>query len=244
MRPKTVVTSNIVRLSSALDRISERNSGEEGMVLLTGRTGEGKTTAATFVAAKTNALCIKAGAMWGTRKLIERLSTGFGLETFHRMDNMVEGIVEMLLTKPQPIFIDELDYIFARPRALDVIRDIYDEARVPIVLSGSDQIPPRLRSHPKHGRFARRVSQWITFHGMTQADSSKIIEEYAECGIDKKLQQALHRTSEGNAAALKAGIHVVELFAVANDLQEVTAKEWGRRPLPSPSSKGYAYGDS
>ena len=239
MHPKTVVTSNVVRLVGALDQLQSRDSGEDGMALLAGRTGEGKTTAVHYVAGRAGAVRIRARVTWGLRSLLGELSEALGLERRHRTDDMVRALVEQLLADPRPVFVDEADYLFARPTMLDSLRDVYDESRVPVFLVGSDSLPPRLRSHAHHGRFTRRISRWISFDGLTAPDADKVLDELAECGIDEPLRAKMYRTSEGNVAAFTAGLCQIERFAATNGLEEVTAEAWGDRPLPSPTPRGF-----
>ena len=149
MRKKIVETTNISALIRTLESLSARGAGEEGMALFYGPPGAGKTTALAYAQLRTQATMLRARSTWSVTSMLGQLLRELGLSETGSRDTRLDRIVEHLSMHPRAILVDEVDYALRRPDLLDVLRDVYDLSKVPIVLVGMQDAPRILRSHPR-----------------------------------------------------------------------------------------------
>lgn len=231
MRNKVVLTSNVDAFMGALRTLQTRSEREEGMGLLWGLPGEGKSTTISHVAIRTDAIFLRARVTWTVSTMLRALSKEMQLEEGRYRDPMIERIVESLSRLPRPIFIDEADYLFRQTDMLDALRDIYDDTKVPIILVGMEDIARKIRSHYRFNRFERRITQWIEFKGLSLGDVRKVARELCEVELEDDLIEHIHKQTEGNIGNVVIALAKVEKFGSMNALPLVTLADYGSRPL-------------
>lgn len=250
MRLKTAMTKNIRRFLGAVDDLINRPQGTEGMGLLWGHPGEGKTTALAYVVNAVNTGYggyVRAMSSWTVTSMLGKICEEMGGHRKLRRADMIDFIAERLAdSKIKALFIDEADHLFDKPRKFDMaesLRDIYDVSGVPIVLCGMENIA---RTVQTHGRFARRITQWIEFTGIDLADARTLADTVCEVSIEPCLLQHLHEEARGNIGRMVIGLTKIERMARTSGLLRVNAEQWGRRPLfydqPVFSGKGAGRG--
>ena len=226
----TVQTSNIVRFMSAIGRLNESAASEEGMGILYGHPGEGKTTAIAYAAIQTNAVYLRASVVWTVTTMLQALSEELYVPVARQRAPMLKACAEALSQSRRPVIIDEADYV-CRPNrqsldVLDALRDVYDLARVPVVLVGlPDDEMVRLLSPVQTGpfaRFSRRISERVEFRGLRAADARLVATELCEVGIEDALADELHRQAGGNIGRLVKELARVERAARTNKITAVT----------------------
>ena len=150
MRKKIVETTNISALIRTLESLSARSAGEEGMALFYGPPGAGKTTALAYAQLRTQATMLRARSTWSVTSMLGQLLRELGLSETGSRDTRLDRIVAAPMSMhPRAILVDEVDYALRRPDLLDVLRDVYDLSKVPVVLVGMQDAPRILRSHPR-----------------------------------------------------------------------------------------------
>ncbi len=214
----------------ALDRSCR--SREEGMGLLWGDPGQGKSTSVAFAANKHTAIYVRARVTWSVTTMLASLCSELGLEPHQRRNTMLDAIAEGLSARPRPIFVDEADYLFRQTDMLDALRDLYDVASVPVVLIGMEDMPKRVRSdRAKFSRFERRITQWIQFNGLTFDDARRVATELCEVEVDDDLVARVHEANAGNIGRMVRGFALIETFASSNGLTKVTLGDYGNRDV-------------
>jgi DNA transposition AAA+ family ATPase len=247
MKNEIVITSNLVRCMASIERLMSRDEKVEGMGLLYGLTGEGKTTAVTYVCNRLDAIYMRARSTWTPRTLLQSLVGELGLAATYSLDPMMQMAVDHLRLNRSPVFIDEADYLVtshSRPALIDVMRDLYDETKVPVILIGSGSLERRLQTNSRLAKHRRRISQWIEFRGVTLEDAKKIVAQLAEVEVATDLVTKMFSSSQGNMGALIAAIYKVEEFAALNGLSSISNAEWQGRDLPSPNKHGFYVHDA
>jgi DNA transposition AAA+ family ATPase len=233
MKEKMAMTSNMRRFLTAVDDLLNRPRGTEGMGLLWGLPGEGKTTAIAHFVNATGGVYARAMSSWTVTSMLGYLCKELGGQRLLRRADMVDYIVEQLAQpgKLRPIFIDEADHLFDKPKKFEMaesLRDIYDISGCPIILCGMENIA---RTVQAHGRFARRITQWIEFTGIDQADARTVADELCEVRIADCLLRHLHQEARGNIGRMVIGLTKIERLAKASALTTVTREHWGDREL-------------
>ena len=231
MRHKVVVTSNIVRLLYALEQLGRRGAGEEGMGLLWGLPGEGKSTAIGYVVNHHGGLFLRARVTWSVTSMLRALLAELSLEGGYFRDPMMEAVIRELLRAPRPIFVDEADYLFRNAEMLDALRDIYDNTRVPVVLIGMEDIARRMRTHERLSRFRRRITEWIEFRGLAQEDARRLADELCEVEVGRDLLERVYNEAAGNVGKIVIALSKIERLGFANSLPCVDLEHFAARSL-------------
>ena len=244
MRHVMAMTKNMRRFLGAVDELVNRPMGTEGMGLLWGKPGEGKSTSIAYVVNAMDGVYARAMSSWTVTSMLGYLCKELGGHRMLRRADMVDFIVEQLAGKPRPIFIDEADHLFDKPKKFEMaesLRDIYDMSGCPVILCGMEDIARTIQSH---GRFARRITQWIEFRGIDLTDARTVAGEVCETGVEDCLLQHLHSEANGNIGRMIIGLSKIERMARASNIEAVGLDQWGDRelfwdqPIFSTHSKG------
>lgn len=223
------MTKNVRRFLAAVRELSQRGPGLEGMGLLGGEPGEGKTTTLAYVSNLVNGVYVRANACWTVTAMLAEISHELGLPRQRLKHPMINGIIGAMLVEPRPIFVDEADYLLRSFDMLDTLRDIYD--MVPgacVILVGMEELAAKVRAN---GRFARRVTQWVEFSGLDAADAVTLAATVCEVEVGRDLVEHLHRETRGNVGRMVVGLTRIESLGKANGLASVDLAAWGDRQL-------------
>ena len=156
MKHEMAMTKNVKRFLAGGRDVKNRPLGVEGMVLLGGEPGEGKSTAIAYATNMMNGIFLRAMRTWTVTSKLGALCVEQGLERMRFRSPMMEATVEKLMEHPRPIFIDEADYLMKGSDMLDILRGIYDLTGSPVVLIGIQEMACKVQ---RRGRFARRITQ-------------------------------------------------------------------------------------
>ncbi|MFZ2948935.1 MAG: AAA family ATPase [Desulfuromonadaceae bacterium] len=186
MKHKLASTKNVRRFQTALRELRDRPLGVEGMGLLWGKPGEGKTTIIAHSANETDGVYLRANAGWTVTSMLQTLVRELGGTPGNRRAPMMDWCFDKLRGGKRPIFVDEADYLFRQTEMLDALRDVYDETGSPVILIGMEDIA---RTIQNNGRFARRITAWIQFNGLdtlelTVSERHRISIRWHEKGRD------------------------------------------------------------
>lgn len=231
MKHVMAMTKNMRRFTQAIDELLNRPQGTEGMGLLWGPPGEGKTTAVAFVHNVYDGIFVRAVGCWTVTSMLGDLCKELGGHRMLRRSDMVEYIVHELTRDglaPRPIFVDEADYCFRQFEMVDSLRDIYDLSGCPVILIGMEDIARRIRTNE---RIARRITQWVEFKGLDLEDTALVAADCCEVTIRPDLIAHIHRETGANIGRAIIGLNKIEKFAQVAGLTTIGCNEWGDRPL-------------
>lgn len=231
MRHEMAMTKNVRRFLIAVQSLNDRPPGLEGMGLLWGLPGEGKTTTLTYVVNQLNGVYVRANACWCVSAMLGEIAHELGLERKRLKAPMMNDIIKKLMEEPRPIFVDEADYLLRQNDMIDALRDIYD--MVPgsaVVLVGMEEMAVKVRSN---GRFARRITQWIEFSGIDLGDARVVADTICEVPVADDLLAHLHGLSRGNIGRMTVGLARIETFGRSAGYLDrpVDLSAWGEREL-------------
>lgn len=230
MKHELAKTKNVRCFLSALQELRSRPMGVEGMGILWGEPGEGKSTVVAYATNLFNGVFVRAKRSWTMTGLLEAITLELGGTPGHRRSKMEDWIEKRLMESPEEriIFVDEADYLFNSRDMLDVLRDIYDQTGTPVVLVGMENIARRIQ---ENGRFARRITTWIEFKGVDAADARVLADTVCEVKIADDLLSHLHREAKANIGRMVVGLSRIERLAKTSGLEKVKLADWGERPL-------------
>ncbi len=204
----------------------ERSLNVEGMSLLRGRPGDGKTWGTAFVCNRANGVYVRALKTWSISNMLAAMVSELGGKPGRFKNPMFEYVVKQLKVTRRSLFIDEADYL--SEDMIDVVRDIYDLSRRPIVMIGMDDIT---RSLATNERFMRRITQEVHFKPLDMDDTRRVCDDKCEVEVENDLLAKLHMESGGNVGLLTNGLAKIERHAKTGNIGTVDLKSWGQRRL-------------
>ncbi len=237
MRHKMAMTKNVKRFLAAVRDLQNRSLGTEGMGLLWGLPGEGKSTTIAYAVNMLDGVFMRANTCWSVTSMLSDIMTELGLSPMYRKSPMIKAIVEKLMLRPRPVFIDESDYLFRQAEMVDVLRDIYDLTGSPVILIGMEEMARKIQTR---GKFARRITQWIEFAGIDAADARTLADTVCEVNISDGLLEFVRSEANANIGRMTTAMSKIESFGRTNQLISVTRSDWGDRTLfyDQPNFKG------
>lgn len=235
MRYEMAKTKNVRKFLAALNDLRARPMGVEGMGILWGKPGEGKTTVLAFAMNVFNGIFIRAKRSWTMTSLLEAIIIELRGVPGRRRSQM-EAMIEKRLMESEEdriILVDEADYLFssrsmASNDMLDVLRDIYDSTGTPIVLAGMENIARRIQ---EEGRFARRINSWVEFQGIDLDDTRIVADTLCEVGVADDLLAHLHRECKASIGNIVPALSRIENLGKTTGIKTVDMAAWGERPL-------------
>jgi len=209
MKREFAITKNVARLNYAVHTLMNSPHGIERMGLLYGFSGEGKTTTVDYLIDQTDGISLRAMRGWTPTWMLSTLCAELRLSEKIRHSNrkqiMHEAIVAQLSERPRPIFIDEIDHLFAAHNSrngsdiLECLRDIYDTVKAPVLLVGEENSAVAIQDSC---RFARRITQWVEFRGIDRADARILADTVGEVRISDDLLDYLYDEAGANVGRM------------------------------------------
>lgn len=228
MRHTLAITANLKTLNKAFRELCERHPDVPGMGVLTGATGSGKSTAIDWLVQQSNGVYVRAIRSWSLNTMLAALCAECYGGRLNRNADMVSYIVEHLRSNRRPVFIDEGDHLLKSLDMLETLRDIHDLSGQPLIVVGMDEFEKRI-VHRK--QFARRVLQWVRFRPLDLDDARIFVNTVCEVKVADDLVLKLHADAAGSIGLMAVGVALVEAYAKDQDLEEISAKDWGDRQL-------------
>ena len=228
MKDDMAMTKNVRRFLAAVRELNDRPMGVEGMAILWGEPGEGKSTTVAFACNAMDGTFLRINTCWTLTSMLAALMVELGLPTYGRKAPMMSLAIKALTEKPRPIFLDEADYMFQHPDMLDAMRDIYDITGSPVILIGMEEFARKVQSR---GKFARRITQCVRFCGIDIEDSRTVVEAICDVQLSDDLLAHVHKEAKKNIGRMVTGLARIEQFGKLNALETVTKKDWGNREL-------------
>ncbi|WP_209007218.1 AAA family ATPase [Roseibium litorale] len=167
---------NVARLFGLVSKLQSRSGGLPGIGVFHGPSGYGKTISTIFAQNRTRALLLQIGDSWTRKKLLEKLLEELG-ETGRKgsIANMAEWAIECLAEDPdRPLIIDEADKLVDKGM-IELLRELYEHAQVPVLLIGEELLPEKLM---KHERVHNRVLSWVAAQPCNASDARKLADIY------------------------------------------------------------------
>lgn len=235
MKAKIAPVKNIARLGDALDAVIDRSDGTEGMVLVYGATGVGKSTALAYYLNQYNAIYVEASPAWSLGSMLSAICLAMGHMPKGRAADLEKQITDEMMQQGRPLFVDELDHILlpgqtTSLRMLEALRSIYDKSRMPVVMSGMDKIDRKIKLREQ---LARRVFQWVEFTDLDAADVRITADTLLDCHLEDDLLADIVTATQGRMGRLIPVLAAIDRRAKGNGWITVDKNLWGGKPWPT-----------
>lgn len=224
MKNLVVETKNVGRLIAA--HAALKNSGYQlpKIGLVHGLAGAGKTTAIAHLSQTEGGCFVRATAVWTPKAMLQAILRELGREDIGgNNQTKLDEVIKLLAIANLPLFVDEADYLFSRPSTLDILRDIHDQAGVPLFLIGMERISRKVNSREL---VASRVAQEVKFAPLDLEDARLVADSLSEVRLADDLLADLHKRANGSIRRITVGLSVVEAFGRQMNLNPIPLEAW------------------
>lgn len=155
---------------------------EQGLGAILGRSGYGKTYALQYYADKPNVIYMECDELMTTGDIIAYLEKMLQLPSKDTSNwdrvNRIKDYFRSRHNQGYLLIFDEADKLLNKhtQKKLEVIRNIYDQSRVGVVISGEPHLNTQLKRYSE--RFANRIDVAVHLNGLTKTDVERYLERY------------------------------------------------------------------
>lgn len=205
----------------------EAGEGSPRMGLLYGPSGYGKSVASAFTASRTQAAYVEAKSIWTQRSILEAIAEELGIVRLGRSaPRILDQIIDQLNAEPRGLLIDEMDYLVKR-QYVDIIRDLHDATRVPIVMIGMEALPAKLREWEQ---FHNRILIMTPAQPSSTADARALRDHYCtRISVEDDLVERIADNCRGVTRRIVTNLKLVQREAIAAGEAIVDSAWWGDR---------------
>lgn len=224
--PPAQLTNMRLALSTMME-CQEAPEGSPRLGLLYGFSGYGKSVASAYVAARLRAAYIEAKSAWTQRSLLEALAKELGIAKLARNGpGLLDQIIAQLLHDPAPLIIDEMDHL-VRKQSVEIIRDIHDAARIPILMIGEESLPAKLKEWE---RFDNRILVATPAQPATVEDALLLRDHYCNrVQVADDLVAAIAQVTKGVTRRIVVNLQDVQKVAINSGMGAISRADWGDR---------------
>lgn len=217
MKKVFVKTNNVKKFIAMMNNLQNRAEGVPGMGLVYGEPGLGKTQTINWWAYKNNAILVRCTQLMTARWLLNEILDEMGELNCSKLADCFKVIVRNLITEPQILIIDEIDYLTVDSRAVETLRDIHDKTNVPIILVGMTNAKSRIK---RFRHLYDRLSEIVQFKPFTKADVIGIVKELSEVEMTDCAIKSIYSNVNRFRQIVKI-INKAELYAQSNGLNSI-----------------------
>lgn len=227
--PPARLTNMRLGLATMLD-CQDAEEGSPRFGLFYGPSGYGKSFAAAAIAANLGAAYVVAQSIWSQRTLLETIGRELGIIKLERTGPRLLGqIVDHLQADPVPLIIDEMDHL-VKKQSVEIIRDIHDGARVPILMIGEESLPAKLKEWE---RFDNRILVATAAQPSTMDDALLLRDYYcSRVDVADDLVAAIVEATKGVTRRIVVNLQNAQKAAFDSGAERINLAGWrdsGRR---------------
>lgn len=219
---------NVALATSAMQRAVDRPLHLPGMVTFSGPSGFGKSMAAAYVANKFRAFYVECKSTWTRKAILDAILREMGKVPAKTIAAMTDQIADELVISGRPLIIDEMDHVVDK-RAVEVIRDIYEGSKAPILLIGEELLPTKLAQWE---RFHGRILTWTQAEPVSMADAAHLRGLYCRhVTVGDDLLAMLLEAAHGSARRVCVNLELIQSEALSDGVATADRAWWGSRTL-------------
>lgn len=212
-------TGNVDMFVHLVGSLEKRSTGMDGMGLVFGEPGLGKSRTAIWYADKINAVYYRAKEHTTLRSLLEGIVVELGQAPGYRTSDLYNQITATLQESNRTVFIDEIDYLTTRGGGIETLRDIADETGVAVILIGMMDAERKVARF-KH-LYDRLAAHVLRFRPLSEQEIQGLASQVCEVALDESAVKEVHLRSGGKLRKIFQEFNRAEKVARANDLKTV-----------------------
>lgn len=221
MNHEMVNTKNVMAFHRGLEVLRKGTAGRNGMMLVTGKPGTGKTETCKRQAVNSDAVYVRCRYVDTPRNLLSSIVTELGEEPRGYTGKLFNQAKDHLLAQPQPklIILDEVDYLVANKGMIEIVRDLNDESNAPIIITGMEHLGKKLQRFP---HLYDRIRAVVHFELFEKSEIKTLASKICEAQLDDSAIEYTHNRSGGKLRLTMDIFEMAERLAKQNNLKVVT----------------------
>jgi len=220
------MTDNVELFVQLAHSLEQRDRGVDGMGLVYGDPGLGKSRTAIWLADKINAAYYRAKEHTTLRSLLEGIVMELGQAPAYLTSALYAQAAESLRENPRTLIIDEIDYLAGAGKGIQTLRDLADETGAPVIMIGMMDAERKIARF-KH-LYDRLQAHIMRFKPLGEADVARFSGQVCEVALSDGAVAEVARVSGGKLRKVIVELYRIERLAKANDLDKVEAKHLKR----------------
>lgn len=221
MEKRFFLTNNYYAVVRSVDALKNRDPSLPGMGLVYGRWGLGKTETIDYFYGESNIYYVRALRAWSPRDLLKGICDEYKVHAEHRTVDRFEQICKEVSRRGEPLFIDEADYLFKNSMALDLLRDIHDVTRVPVIIVGMEEMCGKLQ---KFGQLWSRIlpAGIVEFQPLSPPEMILITKKWCKIEMLPEAAELLCRYTEGDFRYIVGYLLELEKACAVNKVEKIS----------------------
>lgn len=217
--------ANLTRLMTLYRRLADRPVQLPGLGVFYGRSGLGKTHAATYLQNKTRGVRIEIGETWTRKTLLSSILRELGVSSPRgTIPDLAEQAIILLADAPErPLIIDEADKLVDK-RMIEIVRELFEGSQCPVILIGEEALPKKLEVSE---RTHNRVLEWTAAEPCSLEDARQLARVTCP-GIDISEEMIARVLSESGGITRRVSVNLARLveWAQTQGVTSVTPKAY------------------
>ncbi|WP_374254314.1 AAA family ATPase [Acinetobacter brisouii] len=215
---------NIAQCYEAVSRTLQRNPLLPGISAFYGPSGFGKSTAANYVATKTNAFYVQVKSTYTPKAFAQALLREMSIPAPQTLSEMMEVVSSELAKTGRPLIIDEFDHLLhGNGKKVEMVRDLYESSQGTFLIIGEELLPRKLE---KWERFHGRVLNWVPALPSDLTDAIELSRIYApSINIDREVLEQLIVAVRGSTRRVSTNLEMLHENALEVGVKQVSSKE-------------------
>jgi len=213
---------NIAQCYEAVNRTLQRNPLLPGISAFYGPSGFGKSTAANYVATKTNAFYVQVKSTYTKKAFAQALLREMSIPMPNTLSEMMELASAELAKSGRPLIIDEFDHLI-QGNKVEIVRDLYEASQGTFLIIGEELLARKLE---KWERFHGRVLNWVPALPSDIVDATQLSRIYApHIEVEKSVLEQLIMVVRGSTRRVSTNLEMLHELALENGVSKVGLKE-------------------
>lgn len=202
-----VKNTNARNFETYISKMQKRGPQEAGLLLVTGRPGEGKTATLHNHGGRVNAVMLTASVDSTPRRLMVELAEKLGVEATRNYEREIEAVIARNQTT---IILDEAGFALANNAAcVEKLRSITDKTLTLLVMVVMKHDMSKL-NQPRLKQLADRINDICEFQRATLEDVQLACTQKAEVAMALDLVAHIHKITDGSMRQVLSAICRVE----------------------------------
>lgn len=210
MLEKFVEDSRYNRTKTLLTEVFASPSSMPKVIVAIAAAGVGKTTLLRYFCVQLRWVYFPLKEYQSVAWLVAALAGEVCNYSYRSIQENYDAIVGALREKPRGIVCDEAHRVARHLDRYEVLRDISDEASVPLVLSGTEDLSRAIHAL---GPLESRIAGWITIAPCNFADAKLYAEQLCEIVLADDLIKTVHEITAGSARGIVIALSRLESLA-------------------------------
>lgn len=214
--------TNVAVCYEAIERVQNRHSSLPGIAVFYGRSGDGKSVAAGYIANRTRAYYVQATSIGTKKSFLESVLREMTIPPAKTASEMLGQIAEELAKSGRPLIIDEFDHLTSGAK-VEMVRDIYESSQGTILIIGEEMLPKKLE---RWERFHGRVHSWVPAQPANIHDAIQLAAIYApKVCIDEQVLEQLVGAVRGSTRRTCTNLEMLGQRALENGMRSVAMSD-------------------